>query len=391
MDHQFLHCPVPVSPAAEARIPPLHRIDLVTVRLPFVKPLVTSVHTWSVKEALLLRLESDGVVGWGECVADPDPFYASETTQTVRHVFKQFLLPLLTQGQSVGELIERFAPVRGHRMAKAMVENALLDLIARQQDRPLHDLLGLPARRIQSGVTLGIHDSIPALLDAVTEAMRRPYHRVKLKIMQGKDVEWVRAVREAWPELALMADANGDYRLEHAPQLRALDAFGLTMIEQPLSYSDIVQHAVLQRELDTPLCLDESIHDLDDARSALALHAARVINIKQGRVGGMIESLRISALCQHAGVGVWSGGMDETGIGRAFNLQLQAAPGFTLPGDTAETSRYFSEDIVEPAVVLDDEGFIAMPTGPGTGVTVLEERVDRYTLEREQFRQAGTP
>jgi O-succinylbenzoate synthase len=244
----------------------------------------------------------------------------------------------------------------------------------------------MPARRIQSGVTLGIQDSIPALLDAVSEAMRRPYHRVKLKIMQGKDVEWVRAVREAYPRLALMADANGDYRLEHAAVLRELDAFKLTMIEQPLSYSDIVQHAVLQRELATPLCLDESIHDLDDARSALALKACRVINIKQGRVGGMIESLRIAALCRHAGVDVWSGGMDETGIGRAFNLQLQAAPGYTLPGDTSETARYFSEDIVEPAVILDDDGFIAMPTGPGIGVTVLEDRVARFTLDRERIR-----
>jgi O-succinylbenzoate synthase len=385
MDQQFLHCAVQDSPAVDARIPVLHKIDLITVRLPFVKPFATSVHTWAVKEALLLRLESDGVVGWGECVADPDPFYASETTQTVRHIFKDFLLPLLTPGQTIGELLTQWSPVRGHGMAKAMVENALLDLIARQQNRPLHDLLGLSRQRIQSGISLGIQDSIPALLDAVAEAMSRPYHRVKLKIMQGKDIEWVQAVREAYPKLTLMADANGDYRLEHAARLRELDAFNLTMIEQPLSYSDIVQHAVLQRELKTPLCLDESIHDLEDARSALALKAARVINIKQGRVGGMIESLRIATLCQHAGVGVWSGGMDETGIGRAFNLQLQTAPGFTLPGDTSETTRYFNEDIVEPSVILADDGFIALPIGIGIGVTVLEDRVARFTLEHEQI------
>ena len=386
MDQEFLRCAVPVSPAVNARVPALDKIDLITVRLPFVKPFATSVHTWAVKEALLLRLESDGVVGWGECVADPDPFYASETTQTVRHILKEFLLPLLTPGQTIGELLKCWSPVRGHGMAKAMVENALLDLIARQQNRPLHDLLGLPARRIQSGISLGIQDSIPALLDAVAEAMSRPYHRLKLKIMQGKDIEWVRAVREAYPKLMLMADANGDYRLEHAAHLRELDAFNLTMIEQPLSYSDIVQHAALQQELATPLCLDESIHDLDDARSALALKAARVINIKQGRVGGMIESLRIAALCQQAGIDVWSGGMDETGIGRAFNLQLQTAPGFTLPGDTSETSRYFKEDIVEPGVVLADDGFIALPAGTGIGVTVLEERVTRFTLYRESLR-----
>lgn len=386
MDHQYFHCPVPVSPAAQARIPVLQGIDLITVRLPFVKPFATSVHSWAVKEALLLRLESDGVVGWAECVADPDPFYASETTQTVRHVFQDFLLPMVTPGQTIGALLRRWSPVRGHGMAKAMVENALLDLIARQQGRPLHELLGLTTRRIQSGISLGIQDSIPALLDAVAEAMSRPYHRVKLKIMQGKDVEWVGAVRAAYPQLALMADANGDYRLEHAPLLRELDAFKLTMIEQPLSYSDIVQHAALRRELSTPLCLDESIHDLDDARSALALQACGVVNIKQGRVGGMIESLRIAALCQQAGVGVWSGGMDETGIGRAFNLQLQAAQGFTLPGDTSETARYFSEDIVDLPVILAADGFIDMPGGPGIGVAVQEDRLDRYTLTREKIR-----
>ncbi|ELX10847.1 o-succinylbenzoate synthase MenC [Janthinobacterium sp. HH01] len=385
MDLQYLHSAVPISPAAQARIPALQRMDLITVRLPYLRPFSTSVHTWAAKEALLLRVEADGVVGWGECVADPDPFYASETTQTVRHVFKQFLLPLVQPGLTLGELLHSWSPVRGHGMAKAMVENALLDLIARRQGLPLHRLLGLAARPIQSGVALGIQPSIPALLDAVADAMSRPYHRVKLKIMQGKDVEWVAAVREAFPDLALMADANGDYRLEHAPILRALDAFNLSMIEQPLSYSDIVQHAALQSQLATPLCLDESIHDLDDARSALALKAARIINIKQGRVGGMIESLRIAALCEQAGIGVWSGGMDETGIGRAFNMQLQAAPGFTLPGDTAETSRYFKEDIVDQAVVLADDGYIAMPGGPGIGVTVLEERVTRYTLNRERI------
>ncbi|MBR7799571.1 o-succinylbenzoate synthase [Undibacterium fentianense] len=383
MNQDFLHCSVPDSPAVAAQVPVLERIELITVRLPFVKPFATSVHTWADKEALLLRLESNGVVAWGECVADPDPFYASETTETVRHIFKKFLLPLLTPGQSLGTLLQAWSRVRGHGMAKAMVENALLDLIAKQQGRPLHDLLGLRARRIQSGISLGIQESIPALLESVAEAMQRPYHRVKLKIMQGKDVEWVSAVRQAYPNLTLMADANGDYRLEHAAHLRKLDAYNLTMIEQPLSYSDIVQHAALQRQLLTPLCLDESIHDLDDARSALALSAARVINIKQGRVGGMIESLRIAALCQHAGVDVWSGGMDETGIGRAFNLHLQTAVGFTLPGDTSETSRYFSEDIVEPAVILCDDGFIEIPDGAGIGVTVLEEKVQRFCVARE--------
>lgn len=386
MRTEFLTQNVPVSPAAQARVPALDAIELIVVRLPFVKPFATSVHTWAVKEALLLRLESGGVVGWGECVADPDPFYASETTLTVRHIVKDFLLPLVKEGMTLAELFDAWAPVRGHGMAKAMVENALLDLIAKQQGLPLHELLGLQPRPVPSGISLGIQASIPALLDAVAEAVSRPYHRVKLKVMQGKDVAWLRAVRKAYPELSLMADANGDYQLEHAPLLRELDAFGLTMIEQPLSYSDIVQHAALQPLLATALCLDESIHNLDDARSALALGACRVINIKQGRVGGLIESLRIASLCECAGVGIWSGGMDETGIGRAFNIQLQASTAFNLPGDTSETARYFTTDIVEPGVVLGNDGFIAMPTGPGIGVTVLEDRVAHFALARERLR-----
>lgn len=372
-------------PAELALLPRLDSLELITVRLPFVQPFATSVHSWAVKEALLLRIESDGVVGWGECVADPDPYYSYETTQTARHIFKDFLLPHVEPGLSFAELGDRLRPVRGHGMAKAMLENALLDLVARQGGVPLHELLGWPSRRIPSGISIGIKESIPELLTAVEAALRRPYHRVKVKIMRGKDVAWVHALRREFPHIALMADANGDYRIEDAPLLRELDAFDLTMIEQPLSYSDIVQHAALQRELKTPLCLDESIHDLDDARAALSLDACRIINIKQGRVGGLLESLRIAAFCHERGVGVWSGGMDETGIGRAFNLHLQAAAGFTLPGDTSETSRYFDEDIVAPGVVLADDGFIEMPSGPGIGVQVLEDRVKRYELNRERY------
>ena len=371
-------------PAEALRIGPVDRIDFITVRLPFVAPFGTSVHTWSVKEALLLRIEAGGVVGWGECVADPDPFYASETTTSAAHILREFLLPQLEPGLALGELLHRIRPVRGNRMAKATLENALLDLLAKQAQMPLHTLLGFPAKRILSGISIGIQDSIAALLAAVEEAAAKGYHRVKMKIMQGKDVEWVAAVRQRFPDLSLMADANGDYRLEDADHLAQLDAFGLMMIEQPLSYTDIAQHAHLQARLSTPLCLDESIHDLDAALTAIELGSCRIINIKQGRVGGLLESLRIAAACADRGIGVWSGGMDETGIGRACNIHLQTADGFSLPGDTSETSRYFKEDIVEPAVTLDAEGFIAAPSGPGIGVTVREDRLEKFTLQRDQ-------
>ena len=218
------------------------------------------------------------------------------------------------------------------------------------------------------------------------EAVARGYHRVKVKVKKGKDVEYVAAVRERFPDLPLMADANGDYRLEDAAHLARLDAFGLTMIEQPLSYADIWEHSLLQKELTTPLCLDESIHDLADFRAAVELGACRILNLKEGRVGGLLESLRLLRFAKERGIPVWSGGMDETGIGRAVNIHLQTVSGFTLPGDTSETTRYFREDLVAPSVVLDAEGFIEVPAGAGIGVEVLPERLEKFTLRTERLR-----
>jgi len=365
-------------------IVPIDEIEFVTVRLPFVSPFGTSVHTWTCKEALLLRVVSGGLVGWGECVADPDPFYAYETTTTARHVLKDFLLPMVLPGFTLGALMAAFGRVRGHGMAKATIENALLDLAARRERVPLHTLLGYPRKPIMSGISIGLQESIDALLAAVGEAVEAGYHRVKMKIARGKDVEWVRAVRTRFPSLQLMVDANGDYDLVSADHLKRLDGLDLMMIEQPLSYSDIFQHATLQRELKTPICLDESIHSEADAIAAIEMGACRIINVKQGRVGGLLESIRIARACAARGVPVWSGGMDETGIGRAVNIHLQAVDGFTLPGDTSETRRYFQEDIVEPGVVLGPGGFIDISPGAGTGVTVVPERLARYTLERER-------
>jgi O-succinylbenzoate synthase len=367
-------------------IGPIDGIEFVTVRLPFVSPFGTSNHTWTCKEALLLQIVSDGLFGWGECVADPDPFYAYETTTTARHILKDFLLPFVQRGTTLGALLNQFRRVRGHGMAKATVENALLDLAAKRADVPLHALLGYPRKPIMSGISIGLQDSVEMLLSAVAEAVGTGYHRVKMKIARGRDVEWVRAVRERFPRIRLMVDANGDYDLDAADHLQQLDAFNLMMIEQPLSYSDIARHAHLQRRFTTPICLDESIHGEADAVTAIELGACRIINIKQGRVGGLLESIRIARACAARGVDVWSGGMDETGIGRAVNIHLQTADGFTLPGDTSETRRYFREDLVDPPVSLGQDGFIDVPRGPGIGVIVLSERVARYELERERVR-----
>ena len=367
-------------------IGPIDRADLVLVRLPFVSPFAISTAVWTTKDALLLRLEAGGLTAWGECVADPDPFYASETTETARHILKDFLIPLLEPGLALGELERRMRRVRGHEMARAALENALLDLIAKRRKVPLHELLGAPRKRIMSGISIGIQESPRALVSAVEAAVAKRYHRVKMKIQKGKDLEYVRAVRERFPRLPLMADANGDYRLEDAGHLARLDAFDLMMIEQPLSYSDVYLHSILQKSLKTPICLDESIHGPDDAVAAVELGACRILNLKQGRVGGLLESVRILRFAAARGIPVWSGGMDETGIGRAVNIHLQTLDGFTLPGDTSETSRYFHEDLVEPPVVLDAEGFIEVPPGDGIGVTVVPERLERRTLRSERLR-----
>ncbi|HQQ76745.1 MAG TPA: o-succinylbenzoate synthase [Thermoanaerobaculia bacterium] len=367
------------------KVPAVDRADLVLVRLPFVSPFAISTAVWTTKDALLLRLESGAVAGWGECVADPDPFYAYETTGTARHILKDFLLPRLEPGITLGELERRMRHVRGHEMARATLENAVLDLVAKAKGVPLHELLGAPRKRIPSGISIGLQESPAALVAAVADAVAKKYHRVKMKVQKGKDLDYVRAVRERFPALPLMVDANGDYRLDDAAHLARLDAFGLTMIEQPLSYDDVWQHALLQKSLETPLCLDESIHSLDDAAAAIALGGCRILNLKQGRVGGILESMRILEHAASHGIPVWSGGMDETGIGRAVNIHLQTLDGFTLPGDTSETSRYFHEDLVEPPVVLDAEGFIDVPEGSGFGARVVDERLARLTLSEERI------
>jgi O-succinylbenzoate synthase len=363
-------------------LPQIEQIEFVTVRLPFLHPFGTSVHVWTCKEALLLRLQAGGITAWGECVADPDPFYLPETTVTARHIIEKFLLPLVEPGIAFGDLLARFGAVRGHGMAKATVENALISLLALCRGVPVHQLLGFPARRIMSGLSIGLKDSPAELVAAVQVAVDKRYHRVKMKVARGRDVDYVRAVRARFPDLPLMVDANGDYTLADADHLKRLDEFGLMMIEQPLSYSDIYQHSHLQKTLATPLCLDESILSLADAVAAIELGSCRVINIKQGRVGGLVESVRIARYAAAHQIGVWSGGMDETGIGRAVNIHLQTADGFSIPGDTSETATYFAEDIADPPVVLDPEGFIAIPSGPGLGIFVDPGRLAKYTIDR---------
>lgn len=368
---------------ATLKIPQITSIEAITVNLPFVTPFSISSYTWTCKEALLIKISSGELSGWGECVADPDPFYSPETTVSCLHIIKEFIIPVLKSGMDFTGFEKEMKHIRGNMMAKAAVENAILDLIAKVENKPLYELFGFESKKIMSGISIGIKGSIDELLDSVQDAIDKKYHRVKMKIKKGKDIEWVAAVRNGFPSLQLMVDANGDYSIDDAAHLAQLDKYNLTMIEQPLSYSDIYFHSKLQKSIQTPLCLDESIHSLADAITAVELGSCRIVNIKEGRVGGMAEAVRIAEYCHNIGIPVWSGGMDETGIGRAFNIHLQTAPAFTLPGDTSETKLYFKEDIVTPPVSLDENGYISIPQGPGIGASVLEEQVKKFELKRE--------
>lgn len=360
------------------------KIEFLLIDIPFVTPFVTSSYTWNGKQALILHLEADGVSGYGECVADPDPFYSPETTVSCRYIIREFILPLLKPGMALGEFLTAMEHIRGNYMAKATVENALVDLLARRDRVPLFTFLGLPKRRIHSGISLGLQNTPEELCRKVGEAVHSGYHRVKMKIKKGKDYQFIEAVRDKYPDILLMADANGDYQPEDRELLSSLDTFELTMIEQPLSYNDIYLHSQLQPFLKTPLCLDESIHSIEDCKTALDLNACGVINIKEGRVGGITNALMMAKLCAENNIPVWSGGMDETGIGRAFNIHLQCSPYFTLPGDTSETTRYFKEDIIDKPVVLEHDGFIEVPEGHGTGVEVIPAKLQKFLLATEE-------
>ena len=365
----------------------IKNVELFLIKLPLVRLFETSFSVQKYREALLVRVQSDRAYGWGECVAGADPYYSYETNTTAIHIMSDYLIPLLlnTQNFTADDVLDKFDQVRGHLMAKAAVENALLDLIAREQEIPLFKLIGGRYQKIKSGISLGIKDDIDDLLQLIEEAVLKKYHRIKIKVKKGRDVEVLKILRKNFPEIPLMADANGDYLETDLQYLKQFDQFNLMMLEQPLYYNDIYYHSLIQKELQTPLCLDESIKSLNDARTAYDLKSCRIINIKQGRVGGMIKSKAIQSFCKKHNIGVWSGGMLETGIGRSFNLHLQTLHGFTLPGDTSETSRYFNEDIVDTPVVLQSDGFIVIPAGPGIGVEIIPEKLEKYKIFYENF------
>jgi O-succinylbenzoate synthase len=360
----------------------IERIELRHVKMILVSPFVTSMGTEYDEEHIIVRVDAEGVTGWGESVAEGTPFYSYETVPTAWHILKDFLMPsvLGKDLQSVDEAIAGYAKVRGHMMAKAGIEAALWDVFAKSKGISLSQMIGGTRRKIDVGVSIGIQDSVAGLIKKVEGYLAEGYKRIKIKIAPGLDLQFVDALRKEFPGMMLQVDANSAYTLEDIGIFKKMDDYGLVLIEQPLGYEDIFDHSKLQRELKTPICLDESIHSLDDTRAAIELDSCRVINIKPGRVGGFTESKLIHDYCAGMNIPVWCGGMLESGIGRAGNVALASLPNFTLPGDISASKRYYKEDIVEPEFLVNPDGTMDVPTKPGIGVEVNMRVLDNVTV-----------
>lgn len=362
-------------------------IELRHVSMPLVAPFETSFGVEQDRQAIIIKISSDGEIGWGECVAGDWPGYSYETVQTAWHMIEDHLAPRIL-GEDVPDVADyrrRVAHLKGHPLAKAGLELALWDLISRAAQRSLMSMLGGERDRVPVGVSVGIQRDSAKLVSVVDSFVEAGYPRVKLKIKPGRDVDDVQAVRLAFPELPLQVDANSAYSLDDAPVFEAIDDLGLLMIEQPLAEDDLVDHAKLQERLKTPICLDESILSTRHARQALEIGACRVINIKPARVGGLSEAMAIHDLCWAQEVPVWCGGMLETGVGRAANLALASLPGFTLPGDISATDRYYKQDIALPAFVLEN-GTIKVPQRVGLGIDIAEDVLDKVTIRSKELR-----
>ena len=360
----------------------IEKIELFLCRLPLVHFFETSFGRSYDRTFVLVRVTGSGHEGWGESVAEANPYYSGETTETVWHIIGGFIAPLLI-GRTFDHLRDIYPAlkrIRGHNMAKAGVEMAIWDLHARIEGRPLSRVLGGTRDRIASGVSIGIQDSLDQLMEKIEQELAAGYRRIKIKIKPGWDVAAVERVRARFGDIPLQVDANAAYTLDDTELLARLDPFGLLLIEQPLDYDDVMDHAVLQRRLTTPVCLDESIHTVRIARDAIDAGACKIINIKPGRVGGHQASIELHDLCAAHGIPVWHGGMLESGIGRAHNIHLASLPNFTLPGDIAASKRYYEPDLIDPPIDIAKDGTIAVPTSPGIGVNIVRERIDKATL-----------
>jgi O-succinylbenzoate synthase len=365
----------------------IREITLRELRMKLVAPFETSTGTTDGRRIILVETDVDGVTGWGECVAGETPGYSPETTETAWHILRDHLWPLV-QGKEFAaapEIWDMLEPVRGHNMAKAGLESAIWDAEAKQKGVSLAKLLGGVREEIASGVSVGIKASVDELAAAVKSELAAGYQRVKIKIKPGKDLEQVKRIRQDFPRIKLMVDANSAYRPSDWPVLKQLDGYHLMMIEQPLGWDDLFGHVELQKKLLTPICLDECIHTLEQAQAAIALGACKIINIKMGRVGGHTVAKQIHDLCEAHAIPVWCGGMLESGIGRAHNIALASLPNFILPGDVTASRRYWHEDIIEPEVTVSAQGTIRVPTGPGIGFAPRMDRIEKVTVRKERL------
>ena len=371
------------------------KIESVTLReiqMPLVHFFETSFGRVYGRRILLVSVDADGVRGWGECVAGEDPFYSSEWTETAWPTIKRYLAPALLKSEvhSGRDCAALFARVRGHRMAKAGLENAVWDAEARQKQQPLWKLLGGSRREIACGVSIGIQDTPEQLLRKIETELAAGYRRIKIKVKPGWDLNVLEKIRGRWADILLSVDANSAYTLDQVEHLRKFDAFKLLMIEQPLWDDEIYLHARLQKVMQTAICLDESIHHARDADFALETGACRIINVKVGRVGGFTEAKKVHDVAKRHGVPVWCGGMLESGVGRAHNIALSTLEGFRLPGDVSASKRYWKQDIIEPEVEVRADGMIGISDEPGTGYQVCEDLVQKFTVREETFRAGKT-
>ena len=375
------------------------KIEAITVReiqLPLVHFFETSFSRVYDRSMLLVTLHCDGLEAWGECVAGEDPFYSPEWIDTAWPTMAKYLIPALL-GKSIGsgrECPKLFARVRGHRMAKGALENAVWEAESMEKGVPLWKLLGGTRRQIECGVSLGIQDTVEQLLEKVEKELAAGYRRIKVKIKPGWDVNVLARIRERWPNILLSCDANSAYTINDFDHLAKLEEFRLLMIEQPLWDDDFYFHAALQKRLKTAICLDEAIRSARDTQAALELGACRIVNVKVGRVGGFSEALAVHDMCQQHSVPVWCGGMLETGIGRTHNVALSTKENFKLPGDVSASKRYWKEDIVDPPVEVSSDGLITVSDAVGTGYRVKTDLIEKLTIRKETYRagkQASSP
>ena len=367
------------------------RIDAIILRelhMPLVCPFETSFGVTRNRRILLVEVQSEGLTGWGECTAGERPFFSEESTGSTWQVIVQELGPMLAaeQPEHGGDCPRIFRQVRGNRMAKAGLENAIWDLEAQREGISLSRLIGGVRETIPCGVSLGIQASISELLANIERELAAGYQRIKLKCKPGWDIEVFERVRNRWPAVMLSCDANSAYRLRDADHIAQFDAFDLLMIEQPLWHDDFYFHALLQKRLETPICLDESIHNRRDALSAIEMESCKIINIKLGRVGGFSEAIAVHNAAQERGIPVWCGGMLESGVGRSHNIALSTLENFSLPGDVSASARYWAEDIVDPEICVSAEGEIAVPDTPGRGYEVRTDLIERLTVRKETIR-----